>query len=137
MKDVEIMDKALKVFLYLIFIVALVTGINVFINGVTGVPEFQGEVNASVDNELRFLSAFWIGFGFFCLSVAKNFGNNRQFVPYIALLFFISGVGRLMSLVFVGQPIGLFVAVMAVELVLPLVMVAIHFFIKSKAIVKT
>jgi len=45
MKDVEIMDKALKVFLYLIFTVALVTGVNVFINGITGVPEFLGEVN--------------------------------------------------------------------------------------------
>lgn len=120
------MDNFLKGTFYAIFVVALVTGVNVFLSGPTGIPEFVGSVDATIDNEVRFLAAFWIAFGFLCLRVARNLDSHRQFVPYIALTFLLSGIGRLLSVTMVGVSTTLFLVVMVLELVLPLVILTVH-----------
>lgn len=120
------MDTFLKVVFYAIFVIALATGLNIFLGGVNVIPEFVGDVDATVDNEVRFLAAFWIAFGFFCLTVAKNLDAHRQFIPYIALTFFASGFGRLLSVIMVGISTSLFLAVMMLELILPVVIIAVH-----------
>jgi len=120
-------ESILKVILIMIFIVALATGINLFVRGVGGIPDFQGQINASIDNELRFLSIFWVAFGCFCLSVSKGMRENRKYIPYIALIFFLSGVGRLISWLNVGEPIPLFIGVMALELLLPILIFGLFF----------
>jgi len=124
-------ESALKIILIMIFIVALATGLNLFIRGIGGIPDFQGPINASIDNELRFLSIFWIAFGCFCFSVSKGMRGNRKYIPYIALIFFLSGVGRLISWLNVGEPIPLFIAVMSLELLLPMLILGLFF--KTKA----
>ncbi len=93
-------------------------------------PDYRGPIDASIDNELRFFSVFWVGFGFFCFSVARAIEKNRHFIPYIALLFFLSGIGRLVSLIFVGKPINLFVGVMFLELFMSPALYFLH--IRSK-----
>jgi len=123
-------ESILKIILIMIFIVALVTGLNLFIRGVGGIPGFQGQINASIDNELRFLSIFWVAFGYFCFSVSKGIRENRKYIPFIALIFFLSGVGRLFSLFSVGEPVPLFIAVMALELLLPILIFGLYFKIK-------
>ena len=137
MKDTVKIDKATKLVLYSLFGVACITGLNVFLNGVASVPGYQGQVDASVDNELRFLSVFWVGFGIFCLSVARELDENRHFIPYIALLFFLSGIGRLASFIIVGKPVVLFVGVMSLELFVPVILYYMHIDFKRKTPVKT
>jgi len=125
-------DRYTKIILYLLFAVALVTGLNAVVGGVAAIPGYQGPVDATVDNEIRFFAIFWIGFGILCFFTAKSFDTNRRFVPSIALLFFLSGVGRLASLVLVGLPAFPLIAVMVLELTVPLFMLALHFNTKSR-----
>ena len=124
-------ESILKIILIMIFAVAVATGLNLLLRGVAGIPEFQGQVNASIVNELRFLSIFWIAFGFFCLSISKSLDGNRKYIPYIALIFFVSGIGRLISWISVGEPITLFMGVMVLELTLPILILGL--FLKTKA----
>jgi len=123
-------EKLTKIILYVMFAVALITGLNAFIGGVAAIPGYQGSVDATVDNEIRFFAVFWIGFGIFCLSTARALDINRRFIPYIALLFFLSGVGRLVSLILIGRPAFPLIAVMVLELTVPVFIFVLHF--KSK-----
>ena len=111
-------ESTLKVILYLIFAVSLLTGMNVLIGGALSLPEVS-DVEATVDNELRFFSVFWLAYGGFCFWVARNLSKEHRFVPFIAMIFFLGGIGRLLSMLFVGMPIPLFVPAMALEIVLP------------------
>mgnify|MGYP000703970763 CR=1 FL=1 len=112
------MESSIKVILYLIFAVSLITGINVLIGGALSLPEISN-VEATVDNELRFFSIFWMAYGSFCFWVARNLSKEHHFVPFIAIVFFLGGTARLISLIFVGMPTPLFIPAMALEIVLP------------------
>jgi len=127
MKYLDTPDKPTKVILYLISVVALLTGLNALIGGVAAIPGYQGVFDATVDNEIRFFSVFWIGFGLVCFSTARALDANRRFIPYIASLFFLSGVGRLLSLTLVGRPVLPLVAVMVLELTVPIFILVLHF----------
>lgn len=108
-----------------ICLVAVATGANVILQGISGIPESGLISQASVDNELRFMTVFWVAFGVYCFSLSKNVSKNRKGIFYIALIFFCSGLARLLSCLLVGKPIPLFVGAMALELVLPLVIVVL------------
>ena len=49
MKVLHNPDKTTKIILYVIFAVALITGLNAFIGGVAAIPGYQGPVDATVD----------------------------------------------------------------------------------------
>ncbi len=115
------MESTLKYVLYAISLVALVTGLNVLIGGAAAIPGALGGVEATVDNELRFFSIFWIAYGAFCFWVAKNIKDQSVFIPVIALVFFLGGVGRLISTLLVGPPADILMPAMILELVLPIV----------------
>jgi hypothetical protein len=112
-------ETILKYLLIGISVVAVATGANIIVQGISGIPETGLIVQASVDNELRFMSVFWLAFGLFCFAISKNVVENQKSISYIALTFLCGGIARLLSLVFIGQPIGLFIGVMILELVLP------------------
>jgi len=114
-------DVALRYLLIGIFLVASATGLNVIFQGVSGIPESGLIAQASVDNELRFMTVFWVAFGVYCLMLSRNVSENKKNIAYIAVVFFCSGLARLLSYVMVGQPIDLFIGAMGVELVLPIV----------------
>lgn len=120
------MESILKYTLYAISFVALVTGANVLIGGAAAVPGSLGPVEATVDNELRFFSVYWIAFGVFCFWVARNLGSQIHFVPFIALFFLLGGVGRLVSTLTIGAPALVLVPAMVIEFVLPLVIFALY-----------
>lgn len=112
------LESSIKVILYLIFTVSLITGINVLVGGGHSLPGVIN-VEATVDNELRFFSVFWLAYGSFCFWVARNLPKEHRFLPFVALVFFIGGVGRLLSTVFVGMPTPLFISATVLEFVLP------------------
>ena len=80
---------------------------------------------ANVDSEFRFYSVFWITFGLFVIHTAKNLPQHMERVPLLLLIFFMGGVGRLMSYFAVGEPHILFMVLLYVELLLPLLLMLI------------
>jgi hypothetical protein len=113
------MESFLKYSLLAIAVVALFTSMNVLIGGASAIPGVAGSVEATVDNELRFFSVFWLAFGGFCFWVAMNIREQFKFIPFISLVFFVGGVGRLCSLLLVGQPENMLFLAMILEFILP------------------
>ncbi|NRB41792.1 MAG: DUF4345 domain-containing protein [Pseudomonadales bacterium] len=120
------MESTLKYILYTIFVVSLITGLNILIGGALAVPGATIAVQAQIDNELRFFSMFWLAYGGFCFWTGRNLRKRNHFIPLIALVFFLGGVGRLFSTLMVGSPGSFLLGAMIVEFVLPLVMYVIY-----------
>jgi len=112
--------------LYLISLVALVTGLNVIIFGAASIPGSAGAVEATVDNELRFFAVFWLAYGGFCFWVAKNIVEQNYFIPVIASVFFLGGLGRLISMLTIGSPASILIPAMFLEFFIPIVIFILY-----------
>ena len=101
----------------------------VFSNALSALPGF-GPMPAlaawpsDADNELRFYAVFWAAFGVMLFASGRDMnGKNRQVATLLGL-FFLGGIGRIFSILQTGWPHPLFVMLMAVELALPPVLLA-------------
>jgi hypothetical protein len=94
-------------------------------NALTGGSRFSEPWPATMDSELRFYAPFWGAYGVLLLYVAWNVRRLGRFVPWLAAVFFLGGVGRALSIASVGAPHRFFVFLMAIELGLPPVLVAL------------
>ena len=126
------MESTLKVLLFAIALVVAVTGLNVLFGGASAIPGSTGIAETTVDNELRFFSVFWLAYGAFCFWVARNIKTQFKFIPFIALAFFIGGLGRLISMVSVGPPASILIPAMILEFVVPLVICGIYWKLKLR-----
>jgi hypothetical protein len=79
----------------------------------------------TMDSELRFYAPFWGTYGFLVIAVARDLKRLGRWVPWLALVFFLGGVGRAISIAAVGAPHPVFVVLMAIELLLPPILVAL------------
>ena len=86
----------------------------------------------TMDNELRFYAPFWGAYGLVLLHIARHLPATLGWVPPTAALFFAGGVGRAISYAAVGAPHPFFVLLMALELVLPVLFVALWQIAKAK-----
>ncbi|TAK74269.1 MAG: DUF4345 domain-containing protein [Gammaproteobacteria bacterium] len=118
------MKLTLKYLLYLIFVISLLTGMNGLIGGAAAIPGATPDVVPAIDNELRCISVFWLTFGGFCFWVARNIDSRYYFIPPIALVIFLSGLARLLSILLVGMPSNPLFAAMMIEFIL---FVAVYF----------
>jgi hypothetical protein len=130
------MESALKYILYVMALVVAITGLNVLIGGASAIPGSTGGVEATVDNELRFFSVFWLAYGAFCFWVARNIQAQYNFIPAIALAFFIGGLGRLISMISVGSPASILIPAMVLEFIIPIVIYGIYWKLYIKNITK-
>ena len=112
------MKLTLQCSLYLVFIIALFTGINVLIGGASNIPGATTIASAAIDSELRCLSIFWIAYGVFCFWVARDIDGRSHFIPVIALIMLLSGLARLLSLILVGLPGIALIFAMIIEFIL-------------------
>ena len=115
-----------KFCLYLVFLVALSTGLGDLIGGVASIPGVSSAIPASVDNELRCLAVFWLFFGVFCFWVVRNLDKRGAFIPAIALTLLVSGLARLLSIVIVGMPSTILFVAMIVEFVISISLYVSH-----------
>lgn len=120
------MESTLKYILYTIFVVSLVTGLNILIGGALAVPGATIGVQPQIDNELRFFAMFWVAYGGFCFWISRSIRERGHFIPFIAVVFLLGGIGRLFSLITVGSPGSFLIGAMILEFVLPVVVYVIY-----------
>ena len=76
-------------------------------------------VNATMDSEDRFYATLFLGFGAAMVWSGMDLANRRPVLGALLIVFFLGGLARIISWIAVGPPIGLFIVLGAVELVLP------------------
>lgn len=92
---------------------------------VPDVPKLDGLNSPNADSEFRFFSVFWFAYGVGLIAVTKGALLISKRVPILLGLFFLGGVGRLLSYSAFGAPHLLFISLMAIELALPIVMLGL------------
>jgi hypothetical protein len=93
----------IKVILYVLAGIAGVTGALALTVGTRLVPS-SGSVAASLDNEFRFFSVFWLFYGIDCFFTANNLGARHDHVRYLAAVMLLAAVARTSSILLVGMP---------------------------------
>ena len=65
----------------------------------------------------------FLAYGVALLWCARDVQRKRVYVNLLATVFFVGGIGRLLAVVLVGAPHPFYVAMLVLELVLPVLMV--------------
>jgi hypothetical protein len=81
----------------------------------------------TMDSELRFYAALWGAYGVVVLRTAIKLPNKLQEAPWLISVFFAGGIGRALSLLEVGKPHPFFILLMWIELLLPMLVIALWF----------
>ena len=112
------MAKALKWLATLMGIACAVIGAVHFLFGVDSVPGLAG-AGATTDSRERFYGAIVLGYGLAWLWVARQSPILSPLVRWLAGIFLLGGIGRVVSLLIHGQPQWFQVVLTVVELGLP------------------
>ena len=78
-------------------------------------------VSATIDSEDRFYAVIFGGYGLALLYAARDVVERALLIRFLAGLFLAGAFGRILSWVMVGPPHPFFMAMLALELVLPLI----------------
>ena len=73
--------------------------------------------SALLDSELRFFGGLWLGLGLTVLSTVKNLEKYFELYRVLWAMIFIGGIGRLLSILFIGLPPVPFIAFTILEIV--------------------
>lgn len=114
--------RRLQIFLTVLGSIALIAGTLSIVFGVFLLPD-HGEVMPSVDSEMRFFAVWYAAAGIVVLRVVPRVEAAGTTVRAVAAAFFIAGCARLISIGVVGRPHVSQLVLMALELLLPLVIV--------------
>jgi hypothetical protein len=82
-------------------------------------------VNPTMAGEDRFFAGVFLCSGIALLWCARDVQHKRVYVNLLAAVFFVGGLGRLLSVAIDGAPHPFYLAMLAVELVLPPLMVVV------------
>jgi hypothetical protein len=80
-------------------------------------------VNPTMAGEDRFFAGLFLCTGIALLWCARDVHRKRIYVNLLAAVFFVGGIGRLLGAVLDGAPNGFYLAMLAVELAVPPLMV--------------
>jgi hypothetical protein len=83
------------------------------------------QVNATSDGEHRFFAGLLLCYGVALVWCSRGVERKGGYVNLLAAVFFVGGVGRLISLVVAGIPHPFYLAMLVVELALPPLMVLV------------
>lgn len=81
------------------------------------------DVNPTSNGEDRFYAGLFLCYGVALLWCARDAQDKQVYVNLLATVLFVGGIGRLLAVVLVGTPHPFYLAMLAVELVLPVLMV--------------
>ncbi len=115
--------RILRGFLTVLGIIAIVAGAATVVAGVDSIVGAE-EVSATVDSEMRFYAAWYVGAGALFVWAAQNLESAGTIVRGAAAALFLGGVARVLSWAMVGKPHNVAVVLMVIELTLPWLIVA-------------
>jgi hypothetical protein len=100
-----------------------------FETGFTALTGWRGRLSPkwppTIDSELRFYAPLFGAYGVLALLAAQDLARRDSWLPWLAAVFFIGGLGRAISFGAVGPPHPLFVVLMGLELALPPILIAL------------
>ncbi|MBB4136309.1 DUF4345 domain-containing protein [Gordonia humi] len=83
-----------------------------------------GEVNATMDSDLRFLNVLFVAYGAAFVWASRDVVGRAREINVLGLLFFVGAIGRVLAWILSGAPTPFYVAMLIVEFVIPVV----HYF---------
>lgn len=116
------MRKALQIFLASFGVVVIGISLLHIVLGPAAIPGGV-PVNATMDSEDRFFATLFMAYGAALLWCVKDIQRKGVYVKLLALIFFVGGLARVVSVFAVGLPNTFFIAMTALELGLPFLMV--------------
>jgi Domain of unknown function (DUF4345) len=81
------------------------------------------DANATSNGEDRFFAGVFLGYGLAVLWCARDVQRKRRLVTFLAAVMFVGGIGRFLAMLTAGAPNPFYDAMLAVELVLPVLLV--------------
>lgn len=90
-------------------------------------PPLTGLGGPDVDSELRFYAVLWIAYGGTALWVSRAITERMRLLRLMVVIFWLGGVGRLVSYFAVGAPHPLFILLMWIEVALPVVLLGLSY----------
>lgn len=102
-----------------------ILGLIPLITGATGLMGLDDPVFAALqlprdsllDSELRFFSGLWLGLGLTLLWLVPRIDTQTAVYRILWGMIFLGGIGRLLSMAFVGLPPAPFIAFTALEII--------------------
>ncbi len=113
------MRRSLQVFLALFGSVAIAIALLHIVFGPSAIPG-SVPVNATMDSEDRFYATLFGAYGVALLWCVKDVEQKSRVVYFLLVTFFVAGLARVVSIAEVGLPDPFFVAMLALELVIPI-----------------
>ena len=127
------MKRFLQVFLVMFGITAItIASMHVVFGPSLAIPG-SVPVNATMDSEDRFYATLFVAYGVALLWCVKDVERKSPTVHFLAITFFAGGLARLVSMAAVGLPNAFFVAMTALELLIPFLMVFMQVRVSSAA----
>lgn len=90
-------------------------------------PNLMGLSGANIDSEMRFYAVLWMAYGAVALWVARALPERIALLRLLLVVFWMGGLGRVISYFAVGAPHPLFVVLMWIEIALPPVLIALSY----------
>ena len=112
--------RGLQLALLLLAGVALSAGTVTVLTGASTVLA-SDPVSPSVDSELRFYAAWYAGVGLVLLWSALNLDSATKVVRTVCAVLLLGALGRVLSMIAVGRPHGVYLVLLGIEVVLPVV----------------
>ncbi|GIL28100.1 DUF4345 domain-containing protein [Actinocatenispora comari] len=112
------MARLLKVLLLVMGVACVAIGVFHFVLGTASVPG-EAAAGATVDSRERYYGAIFAGYGVAWLWAARQTPIRAVAVRWLAGIFLLGGIGRIVSLALHGAPQWFQLVLAALELVLP------------------
>ncbi len=112
------MVKILRVLVLAMGIACVLIGAFHFALGIASVPG-EGTAGATVDSRERFYGAIFLGYGLVWIWAARQLPIPSKVVRWLAAVFLLGGVGRVVSLLLHGRPQWFQVVLTVMEVGLP------------------
>jgi hypothetical protein len=119
------MRRALQIFLGLFGATDILISLLHIVFGPSAIPG-SVPVNATMDSEDRFYATLFTAYGAALLWCIRDVEKKGRVLQFLMLTFFAGGLARLVSMARVGLPGGFFVAMTALELLIPPLFLLAH-----------
>ncbi|MFG2611313.1 DUF4345 domain-containing protein [Streptomyces anulatus] len=112
------MARALRMFAWLMGVACVAIGLFHVIGGNAAIPG-ESDAGATLDSLGRFFGAIFVGYGLVWLWAARQDPVPARVVRWLAAVFLLGGIGRILSLAAHGWPHPFQVALALIELAFP------------------